>query len=81
MDGIRQEYFTVKSIRPVGHGEPEEVPEELRLALEDKMLSLAALEEEADVMVKSSNLYHGGQSSAVIVFQGGEFELELEPVP
>jgi hypothetical protein len=81
MDGIRQEYFTVKSIRPAAHAESGEVPEELRKALEDKMVSLASLEEELDIEVKSSNLYHGGESGAVIIWQGTEYVLEFEPVP
>jgi hypothetical protein len=81
VDGIRQEYFTVKSIRPAAQAESSEVPEELRQAVEDKMLSLNSLEEELGIEVKSSNLYHGGESGAVIVWHGQEYVLELEPVP
>jgi hypothetical protein len=81
MDGIRQEYFTVKSIRPAAHLESDEVPEELRKAVEEKIVSLASLKEDLGAEVKSSNLYHGGESGAVIIWHGDEYVLEFEPVP
>lgn len=80
MDGIRQEYFTVKSIRPGASAGSEEVPEELRKEVLDKTMSLNSLQEELGVEVKSSNLYHGSENDAVIIWHGEEYVLELEPI-
>ena len=81
MAGIRTDHFVVKSIRPAADVVPKEVPQELRDKLHNKKVSMESLEKDLGVQVRSSSLYHGGESSVVVVWQGDQYVLDLDPAP
>lgn len=76
---IRADHFRVKSIRPSAHLRTEDVPQELQERLLGRVVALRDLEE-LGASVKTSRLYHGGESLVVVYWHGEEYVLDLDPV-
>ncbi len=71
--------FRVASVRPAASIQYEGVPQDLLDRVEGKVITADDLEE-FGVDVKTADLYHGGESLAVINWNGNEYVLNLEPI-
>lgn len=76
---VSTDKFRVTSIRPEAHLHTSEVPKDLRDRVEGRIITLRDLEE-LGADVKTSRLYHGGESLVVVYWHGNEYVLYLEPV-
>ena len=76
---VSTDRFRVTSVRPSANVQYEGVPQDLLDKVEGKVITGGDLEE-LGVDVKTANLYHGGDSLAVITWNGNEYVLNLEPV-
>ncbi len=76
---VSTDRFRVVSIRPEAHLHTSEVPQDLRDQVEGKIVAIEDLEA-LGASVKTSRLYHGGESLVVVYWHGGEYVLYLEPV-
>jgi hypothetical protein len=76
---VSTDRFRVSSIRPSASAQYEGVPQDLLDRVEGKVVTAGDLEE-LGIDVKSANFYHGGESLAVVYWDGSEYVLNLEPV-
>ncbi|MCL4535415.1 MAG: hypothetical protein M1370_09690 [Bacteroidetes bacterium] len=76
---VSTDRFKVTSIRPEAHLHTPEVPQDLRDRVEGKIVTVEDLEK-LGADVKTSRLYHGGESLVDVYWHGQEYVLYLEPV-
>ncbi len=77
---VSTDRFRVASVRPAASIQYEGVPQDLLDRVEGKVITADDLEE-LGVDVKNANLFHGGESLAVVNWHGNEYVLNLDPVP